>query len=89
MKTIEPNKLLESIENNVFYLRNIGELRLSLDEDDITDYHDLVAHYIDEDFLEVEYIGKKCKVPCDIHNENTQYITTRILAGFMKIITTK
>lgn len=80
--TEEKRQLLEDIKGKMFYLRNLGEMHVTLDEDDLDDLH---AYFPDPSYVMVEYHGKFSQVPCDI-DDSDEHVALAIFSGYISIM---
>lgn len=86
MANISAHDIFKQVKDQVFYLRELGELSVPIGE-----YIDdkLTAYWQDDKNITVEFKGKKKLIPCDIHSKNYDYIARCIMQGFAQIYLNK
>lgn len=88
MSKISANGIFKEVKNEIFNLKEKGELEVPILGDKYqipTDDDMLKAFWQDENAITVKYNGQKRLVPCHINSDNDDYIARCIMSGFAQI----
>ena len=88
MAKISADDIFREVKDEIFNLRNLGELKIPIvannytvpTEDDM-----LKAYWQDENNITVAYNGQKRLIPCPITAKSDEYIARCIMQGFAQI----
>ena len=89
MAKISADVIFRKVKDEIFNLKNLGELEVPIVANDYTvptEDDILKAYWQNEDKITVAYKGKKRLIPCPIRTKNDDYIARCIMQGFAQIV---
>ena len=88
MAKISADNIFREVKDEIFNLRNLGELKVPIVADNYTvptEDDMLRAYWQEKNNITVAYRGQKRLIPCPITAKNDEYIARCIMQGFAQI----